>query len=191
MPETKKQGNKVIKEQAGFCFLIFLFSCFLVPCLYCADLGIDVGNESINFSLRQVSSTETFKLSDYKTKNPVLLSFFATWCPSCVREIPELSKIYKEYNKKGLEIVSVNVQENEEKVTTFMRRKNISHKVLLDINAGVTKEFKVYGIPTNILINTEGIIVFRGYDLPAEKEIEKVLIKPKKKSKKRRKWEEN
>lgn len=172
-----------MKTKVWFLILILTFHFSFFTSVFSAQPGIDVGNKSVDFSLKILSSTETFKLSKYAGKNPVLLNFFATWCPYCVEEIPQLSKIHNKYGNKGLIVVSINVQERENKVVNFVKRKKILHKILLDVNAEVAKEFKVYGIPTNILIDSKGVIVFRGNNLPDENEIEKVL--PKKKSKKK------
>ncbi|HAM38695.1 MAG: hypothetical protein A2474_05450 [Elusimicrobia bacterium RIFOXYC2_FULL_34_12] len=160
-------------------FLILTFNFLLFSCLYSADLGIDVGNKTIDFSLNKLSSTTSFKISEYINKKPVLINFFATWCPYCVQEIPELNRFYKEYNDKGLIIVSINIQEKYKKVESFAKAKKILYEVLFDSNAEVSNKFKVYGIPTNILVDSKGIIVFRGNNLPEEKEIEKILPKQK------------
>ena len=98
-----------------------------------------------------------------------------------------MNRIYSEYAEEGLEVISINVQEDEKKIADFVRKKKITYKVLLDMTAEAAKKFKVYGIPTNILINPKGIITFRGYDLPEKEEIKKVLVKPKTKSKKGKK----
>lgn len=169
--------------------LLLTLNLLFFACLFASDLGIEVGNKSVDFSLQQVSSEAVFKLSDYETKTPVLLNFFATWCPSCIREIPELNRMHKEYEKKGLEIVSVNVQEDEETVADFAGKKKIIHKILLDSAGSAVKKFKVYELPTNILIDSKGIIVFRSYDLPSSEEVEKVLVKSKKESEKRKSGE--
>ncbi|MDD5688576.1 MAG: TlpA disulfide reductase family protein [Elusimicrobia bacterium] len=164
--------------------IILLASCFLllVSCsIYSADLGIDVGNKALDFSLKELSSKSNFKLSNYTGKSPVFLSFFATWCKYCNDEVPELNKIYNEYSKKGLVVISVNVQEREEKVSSFVQKKKILYRILLDSSAEVSNKFKVYGIPTNMLIDSKGVIVFRGNDMPDVKEIEKILLKKKNK----------
>ncbi|MFA5779786.1 MAG: TlpA disulfide reductase family protein [Elusimicrobiota bacterium] len=174
--------KKTIKNYGLFLILILNFQFSIFNCLYSAPPGIDVGNKSVDFSLKVLSSAETFKLSNYDGKNPVLVNFFATWCPYCVEEIPVLNKIHNEYGKKGLLIASINIQERESKVADFVKRKKILYKILLDTDSEVSKKFKVYGIPTNILIDSKGVIVFRGNNLPDEKDIEKVL--PRKKAKK-------
>ncbi|MFH0948519.1 MAG: TlpA disulfide reductase family protein [Elusimicrobiota bacterium] len=162
-------------------FAIFLNFCNFSNCLFSASPGIDVGNKSVDFSIRELSSTAAFKLSNYEGQTPVLVNFFATWCPYCVEEIPELNKIHNGYGKKGLVVASINVQEREKKVADFVKRKKMLYKILLDTDSEVAKKFKVYGLPTNILIDSKGMIVFRGNNLPNESEIEKVLSKKKKK----------
>ncbi|MDO8735038.1 MAG: TlpA disulfide reductase family protein [Elusimicrobiota bacterium] len=163
------------------CFLALLLTSYflLLTSAFSAPPGIDVGNKSIDFSLQVLSSTETFKLSNYEGKNPVLVNFFATWCPYCVQEIPELNELQKKYTQKGLIIVSVNIQEKEEKIANFVKRKKILYKILLDTNGEVAKKFIVLGIPTNILIDSKGVIVFRGNNLPNKILVEKVLPKMK------------
>ena len=171
-----------MKKKYGY-YVIVIFMYFLtgLTCLFSADSGIDVGNKSIDFSLNEISSTTTFKLSKYNGKNPVLINFFATWCPYCVQEIPELNKVYTEYNKKGLIVAAVNVQEKNEKVASFIKKKKVLYKILLDSNGEVSKKFKVFGLPTNILINSKGVIVFRGNNMPSKEDIEKILSSKKKK----------
>jgi len=159
------------------CFLaLFLTSYFLLlTSAFSAPPGIDVGSKSVDFSLKVLPSVETCKLSNYDGKNPVLVNFFATWCSYCAEEISELNKIHSEYGKKGFVVVSINVQEREKKVADFVKIKKIRYKILLDTNGKIAKKFKVYGLPTNILIDSKGMIVFRGNNLPNESEIEKIL----------------
>ena len=169
-----------MKKSVFICVHLW-FPILFFNCLFSAAPGIDVGNKSVDFSLKVLSSTEICKLSNYYGKNPVLVNFFATWCPYCVEEIPELNELQKKYAPKGLIIVSVNVQEKEEKILRFVKKKRARYNILLDTTAEAAEKFKVYGIPTNILIDSKGVIVFRGNNLPDEKEIEKVLPKPKRK----------
>ena len=174
MRKTQKLRNKTWL----LTFVIAAF-CLAVTAVYSAEPGIDVGNKSVDFSLKELSSNKTFKLSSYENKNPVLFVFFATWCPYCIAEVSELNKLQSEYSKKGLVIVSINVQESADKVAGFVKKKKIVNKVLLDSNAEVAKKFKVYGIPTGILVDSKGVIVFRGNNLPENSDIEKVLPKNK------------
>jgi thioredoxin-related protein len=65
-----------------------------------------------------------------------------------------------------LQILALNYMESEQKVTAFIAAKRISYTVLMDRRGGVARKFHVVGIPTYILIDRNGNVVFRGYEFP-------------------------
>lgn len=129
----------------------------------------------LDFVLPNLDS-KNVKLSDFVGEKVVLLNFWTTWCPYCVREIPELKKYYSEYKDKGLEIVAVNIQESYKQVKNFVSKKGIEYVILLDKDGVVANQYGVRGIPTNILINKDGEIIFAGYTLPSEETIKQILF---------------
>lgn len=128
----------------------------------------------IDFSLQNLKG-ENIKLSDLVGKNVILLNFWTTWCPYCVKEVPELKKYYSEYKDKGLEIVAVNIQELPNQVKNFVSKRNIDYMIVLDKYGFVANQYGVRGIPTNFLINKDGVIIFSGHSLPLEEDIKQVL----------------
>jgi len=94
--------------------------------------------------------------------------FWATWCAPCVKEIPELNHLASLEKKKNLKIIAVNVEGAAKRsvVKKFMDKYNVSYLVLVDDTQSVTKAYKVLGIPTNILIDEQGMILSRGYTIP-------------------------
>jgi len=130
-----------------------------------------------DFELPVVNSTETLKLSNIVGKKLVLLNFWATWCPYCVREIPDLKNVYEKYKDKGLEIVAVNIGESSKEVSKFVEIKEIKYKVVLDQKTQVARMYGVRGIPTNFLIGLDGNVIFADYVMPDEKIIEENLPK--------------
>ena len=131
----------------------------------------------IDFELPILNSTESFKLSSIVGQKVVLLNFWATWCPYCVEEVPDLKAVYEKYKDKGLEIVAVNIGETNKDVANFVEAKEIKYKVVLDQKAQVARMYGVRGIPTNFLIGLDGNIIFAGYTMPDEKIIEEDLPK--------------
>ncbi len=119
----------------------------------------------IDFELPSLTTT-TFKLSNIVGKKLVLLNFWATWCPYCVREIPQLKQIYETYKDKGLEIVAVNLGDSYKEVASFAERYNIRYTILLDQKGTSARSYMVQGIPTNFLIDLKGNIIFAGHHLP-------------------------
>jgi peroxiredoxin len=124
----------------------------------------DIRKQSIEekapaFVLKDLKGNDV-KLSDYRGKI-VLLVFGTTWCPYCRAEIPRLKEIYSRYRGKGLEIVNIDIQESEEKVSSFTTKHKIPYKVLLDKTGGVARAYKVRGVPTKILVGKDGTILCR------------------------------
>ena len=140
---------------------IFLLSSLSLP-LYAADksgtfLGKGSEEKAPNFVLKDLKGRQ-FKLSDHKGK-PVLLIFIATWCPYCRTEIPHFKDIYATYEKRGLVMVNIDIQESQEKVSMFAAKYQIPFRTLLDKTGDVAGAYGVRGVPTMVLINREGNIV--------------------------------
>lgn len=112
----------------------------------------------------------TIRLSDYRGK-VVLLNFWATWCPPCRAEMPDLVKRQREYGKSGLQVIGITYPpETEREVRQFTRKLKINYPIALG-----TKETKsLFGesetLPLTIVIDREGNIRERieGILLPEE-----------------------
>ena len=97
-------------------------------------------------------------LSDFRGK-VVLLDFWATWCPPCREEIPELQKIFDEYRDKGVVVIGAS-SESSEKVRQFKGKMTISYP-LLKVATKVFSTYQVRGIPTTYIIDKKGYIQHR------------------------------
>jgi peroxiredoxin len=133
------------------------------------------GAEAPSFMVTALDGKEV-SFDTYLKKDPILLVFFATWCPPCRKEVPELIRLQGEYGAKGLKILAVSLDDSRSKVESFVKGKNITYTVFHDGNGTAGRLYNVLGIPTNILINKKGVITFRQHRLPSPKEIESVLI---------------
>lgn len=119
-----------------------------------------------DFTLPDQNGKE-ISLRQFIGKTPVLLAFWATWCPHCVEAVPRINRIHADLSPGGkLQILALDYMESEKKVTAFIAAERISYTVLLDRRGGVARKFHVVGIPTYILIDRSGNVVFRGYELP-------------------------
>ncbi len=92
---------------------------------------------------------------------PVLVTFWATTCPSCVEEIPHLTELYRELNPKGLEIIGVAMAyDPPEQVRAMARQRQIPYPIVLDSEERIAREFdNVRLTPTSVLVSPEGRIV--------------------------------
>ena len=103
------------------------------------------------------------KLSDYVGKgNYVLVDFWASWCGPCKREIPNLVKILKKHQDKGLTVLGVAVWDKVEDTKQAIETFKIEWPVMLDVQTGPTDLYGISGIPHIILFAPDGTIVSRG-----------------------------
>jgi peroxiredoxin len=116
--------------------------------------------------------------------NPVLVTFWATTCRTCVREIPEFIELYRELSPQGLKIIAIAMYyDPPDRVLSMIRGRDIPYTVALDIRADAARAFgNVRLTPTAFLIAPDGSIVYRKTgELPFErlrKDIMKMLEQP-------------
>ncbi|MFZ5800415.1 MAG: TlpA disulfide reductase family protein [Candidatus Omnitrophota bacterium] len=125
------------------------------------------------FILEDINS-EKLNLKDLCGK-PILLEFWATWCPICRAAIPEVNKLYADYKEEGLIILGINIMGNKTKVDPFSKKEGIKYRVLLDSNGEVAEMYGVLGVPTRVLIDKDCSIRYIGNSMPERTLIEKLL----------------
>ncbi|MEJ2696606.1 MAG: redoxin domain-containing protein [Candidatus Sulfobium sp.] len=117
--------------------------------------------EAADFSLKDLGG-KTITLSSLKGK-VVILNFWATWCPSCVSEMPSLNTLYKEMKSRGLEVIAVSTDRSASSVGDFKDTHGLAFPVVMDEDREVTRLYHVFSLPTSFLINKKGIIVEKFY----------------------------
>lgn len=144
---------------------ILILSLLLITILWtnvCAEIPspfeIDglVGKPAPDFTIEDINGKKV-SLSMFKG-HPVLLNIWATWCPYCREERPELNYIYKEYNKKGLIVIAVSIDRNKEKVSRYLKDILANYIVLIDGENTISRLYSVYALPTSFLIGRDGKI---------------------------------
>lgn len=131
------------------------------------------------FSLSSAVDGKTVSSVDFKGK-ALLVTFFATWCPPCRREISTLIQLNKEFGPQGFSVIGLSVDEGGSKVVAkLVKQENINYPVLMSDRSTVRNFGGIVGIPTSFLVNREGNVVKRypGYVPSAllEKDIQSVL----------------
>ncbi len=121
--------------------------------------GINKGNRAPDFKLQTLDG-QTVALSDFRGKK-VIVNMWATWCPPCRAEMPDMQKFYEKYKDEGVEILAVNLtqaEKNKEDVARFLKDYGITFTVVLDEMGEVSEKYQAQAIPTSYLIDSKGII---------------------------------
>lgn len=117
----------------------------------------NIKTKAIDFKLKDLNGNE-LSLSDLKGKK-VFLNFWATWCPPCKAEMPEIEKLYQETKDSDLVIVAVEIGEPLDTVKSFIDSNKYNFKVLIDPDQSVATKYNITSIPTSYFIDADGNII--------------------------------
>ena len=122
----------------------------------------DKKRQEANFTLNDLTG-KAWTLKDLRG-SVVLVNFWATWCPPCRKEMPDLETLYRRFHKQGLVVLSIS-DEDAGKVRTYLADKGYTYPVLLDPGRKVNDAFAIEGIPKSFVFNREGKLVSQAIDM--------------------------
>lgn len=139
----------------------------LLMLLFASACGRSEGKfeKAPDFTLKDLAGNEV-NLSQMASQGPVLIAFWASWCPSCVNEIPRLNEIQKEYAPQGLKILGVNVQEQKTEIENFIKDTPIDYTILMDEKGDVSTEYGLTALPVVVFLAKGKEILYYGFTLP-------------------------
>jgi len=113
---------------------------------------------------------------------PVIINFWASWCPPCRAEMPAFQQVYEEYQDRGLIIAAVNAtnQDSRSDAVDFAATNHLTFPILLDISGSASRSYNLHSLPTTVFVDREGVIqkIIIGGPIPVpliRVEIEKLL----------------
>ena len=124
--------------------------------------GDDAKREKADFTLTDLQG-KPWHLQDLRGK-VVLVNFWATWCPPCRKEMPDLQALYDRFKDQGLVVLAIS-DEEAAKVNPFIAERKIGYPVLLDPGRKVNEAFIVEGIPKSFVYDREGKMVAQSIDM--------------------------
>lgn len=139
--------------------LIALFAIFIIGSI--AYLWISPsGAQKVPDITLQLIDGEKIKLSSLEGK-PVLITFWATSCPGCIKEMPHLIELYDEFHAKGLEIIGIAMPyDRPDYIMEMVKRKKLPYLIAFDLKGEAVQAFGNISLtPTTFLIDTQGKIV--------------------------------
>lgn len=113
------------------------------------------GKTAPAFSLRLLDGG-MFNLSEHLGKRPVILDFWAVWCPSCRAALPKVASAANAFKDKDVVILTVNLGDSPESIASFLKSNSLNVAVALDGDNTAGKAYHVRSIPTTVFIDREG-----------------------------------
>jgi peroxiredoxin len=133
----------------------------------------DVKRQDANFTLTDLQG-KSWTLKDLKGKI-VLVNFWATWCPPCQKEMPDLEALYNQYKDQGFVILALSEDEETNKVAPFIAEHKITYPILLDPGSKVNNAFAIAGIPKSFVYDRNGKLVAQSIDMRTRRQFEEML----------------
>ncbi|MDH4619861.1 TlpA family protein disulfide reductase [Brevibacillus invocatus] len=125
-------------------------------------VGLNQGELAPDFELRTLDNTP-IRLSELRGQK-VIVNLWATWCPPCRAEMPDMQEFYEQEKENGVTILGVNLIETEqgpESVDAFLKEYGITFPVVLDQGKHISQQYQAISIPTSYVIDTEGVVQYK------------------------------
>ncbi len=117
------------------------------------------GVQAPDFVLQDTGG-KTHRLSDYRGK-PVIINFWATWCPPCREEIPSMNRAWHILRNEDVVMLAVNMGEDEDTIFIFTADYVADFPILMDRDGAVIEQWPVKGLPTTYVVAPDGTLAYR------------------------------
>ena len=128
------------------------------------ELGkLAIGTEAPEIALNDING-KPLKLSSLRGKI-VLVDFWASWCPPCRKEMPNVKRLYEKFHNKGFDIYAVSLDKEKEAWLSAIKADKLTWTQVSDLqywNSAIVKLYNIEGIPFTVLLDKNGVIIAKG-----------------------------
>jgi len=128
--------------------------------------------DQADFTLTDLDG-KSWTLKDLRGK-VVALNFWATWCPPCRKEMPDLEALYRQFKEQGLVILAIS-DESADKVRPFIAQQQVTYPILLDPGRKVNELFEINGIPKTFVYDRSGKLAAQSIDMRTRRQFLEML----------------
>jgi peroxiredoxin len=132
----------------------------------------DAARQQADFTLTDLQA-KPWHLQELRGK-VVLVNFWATWCPPCRKEMPDLQALYDKFKDQGFVVLAIS-DEEASKVAPFIEERKISYPVALDPGQKVHELYQVEGIPKSFVYDRDGKLVAQSIDMRTRSQFQEML----------------
>ncbi len=159
---------------------------FTTSFVFSQKIKLKINEPAPTFALKSIENEYVY-LRDFcgklrpptkdKKQHVVIVSFFASWCKPCHKEISELKTVLTEFSDKDIQLLLINLKEDKAKVAQFLKGKNYPGLILLDKYGMVAKRYGVTTLPRLFVIDKKGKLMWKteGYQEGFQQEMKSVL----------------
>ena len=122
-------------------------------------IGVQLGNRAPDFTLDRVDGKGQITLSSFRGVKPVWVNVWATWCPPCRQEMPEMQQVWQQYKDK-IEILGVDFKEESNTVKDYINQGGYSWPFVIDHDMVMSQQYNASAIPTHVFVDRNGIVQF-------------------------------
>ncbi len=132
--------------------------------------SIEVGESLPDFTLRTFAGANSSRAT--LAGKPTLLVFWNTWCPNCLRELPEINRLAEEFGPRGLAVLAINtgINDSEDKARAYWKNHGYVFPGGFDHDFAMMQAFGVRGVPTIFLVDAKGVVRYKHALLPEDME---------------------
>jgi thiol-disulfide isomerase/thioredoxin len=144
---------------------MFFLLCFML--LTSTLLAAQDGQHLIPFKGTDLDG-QVLDLQQSIGNRPVMIIFWASWCPTCKTEVPKINQLADKFRSRGMDFIAVNVGINDsvERAKAFVQQTEMSYPVLFDASGTIAQRYRLQGVPTIIIADKNGVIRFKNYTAP-------------------------
>lgn len=107
----------------------------------------------------------------------LIIDFWATWCPPCLEAVPELINIQNEYAEKGVQVIGISLDRSGDALAGYSTSKGMPYPSIFREGQELASYYNVTSIPTVLIVDRQGKIVFRGHQPDFREEVDELLAK--------------
>jgi thiol-disulfide isomerase/thioredoxin len=164
-------------QSSPFRYLGVLFASFLILAVFVQSAP--AASQMPSFVLTDVVTGDAVNSKQFSGKT-LLVTFFATWCPPCMQEVPDFIDLQNKYASKGFSVVALSMDQGGVRpVRKLVEKRSINYPVLMADDSTANDFGGVVGIPTSFLVNSKGQVVkkYPGYvpHTVLERDIKKIM----------------
>ena len=130
--------------------------------------AIEVGDPMPDFGVKTFDGARASRES--LRGKPLILIFWNTWCPKCMKELPEVKRLHEVFGSKGLDVLAVNtaMNDNEARARAYWKEQGYAFPGAFDRYFETGQAFGVFSVPTVFLIDSKGIVQYKQARLPED-----------------------